>query len=277
MGSEWLVGASGLFRGSPEGGWTQVGQISYPVNAILRRDENIIVGSEGGLWEVRGERWIQWHDETMTLVLGLTTSEDDLGVAVASAYGIATGALDENQVPRWLWYSDDLVVNERYSNVVITDPNHASRWLVGTEAGVLVCEGKKWVKTSLINRPVRGLCWAQGAFWAGADTGGIWRSEDGVEWEAVGQGLEDVPVYSLGWAGDCLIAGTEMGIAVGDGRGRWALTGPTIRVRAVNAVGSLWLAGANPGGLWYSESQGRTWKKTGDFKRVQAIVPMEEG
>lgn len=277
MGSQWLVGSNGLFCGALQEGWAKVGPAAFPVNAILPRASSVVVGVEGGLWEVRDERWIQWHDETMTLVLGLAATDVDLGVVVASAYGIATGSLDENHVPRWQWYSDVLNVNARYSNTVVVDPSDSQRCLVGTEAGVWVCEKWKarWHASSLADCPVRSLIWSQDVFWAGADRGGVWRSVDGVDWQQAGAGLEDVPVYSLAWADDRFIAGTEKGIAVGDGSGDWRLVGPTVRMRAINASDSVWLAGASPGGLWFSENRGQSWQKTGNFNRVQAIVAVE--
>ena len=277
MKSEWLVGASGLFYGTHGGGWSKVGLAAFPSNAILCRKSGVVVGTEGGLWQVQGERWIQWHDETMTLVLGLVAADVGLGVVVASAYGIATGSLDENDVPRWQWHSDDLKVNARYSNVVVVDPNDGKRWLVGTEAGVWVCEdrGKRWTESSLVDCSVRALIWDHDSFWAGADCGGIWQSEDGVDWKSVGAGLEKTPVYSLAFAGDRLVAGTEQGIVMGDGVGHWSFVGPAVRMCAVNASDSVWLAGASPGGLWFSENLGGSWQKTGDFNRVQVIVPAE--
>ena len=67
--------------------------------------------------------------------------------------------------------------------------------------------------------PVRTLCQAHDAYWAGADQGGVWRSADGVDWKRAGLGLEHTPVYALAPADDRLIAGTEQGVALGDGVG----------------------------------------------------------
>ncbi|MBT3603763.1 MAG: hypothetical protein HN521_11905, partial [Candidatus Latescibacteria bacterium] len=124
-------------------------------------------------------------------------------------------------------------------------------------------------------RPVRGLCWALGAFWAGVDDGGVWRSEDGVSWARAGGGLDDVTVYSIACTDDRLLVGLEGGIAVGDGVGRWMHQGPKIRARVVAAQGDIWLAGASPGGLWWSSDLGQRWQKTGDFASVRSIFARE--
>lgn len=278
MKSEWLVGANGLYCGTPYTGWTQVGPTEFPVNAILNCRSHLVVGTEGGLWKIEDERWIQWHDETMTLVLSLAATDVGVGVCVASAYGVATGTLDDNNVPRWQWYSDGLKVNARFSNAILADPKGSGRWLVGTESGVWVCEGygKLWTPSSLTDRPVRAMIWVHDAFWAGADWGGVWRSEDGVDWVPVGSGLNQVPVYALAWAHDRLVVGTEEGIAVGDGAGRWIFTGHALRVRSVGVSDSCWLSGRNPGGLWFSTDQGQTWQRTGNFNSVQTVVCREE-
>ncbi len=279
MDTVWLVGSNGLYHGAPKKVWQAVGACSFTVNGILQMPTGLVVGSDTGLWEISegSQRWVQLHDETMTSILGLAPTSVGIGFVVASAYGVATGELDDLGVPRWSWYSDALAVNERYSNVIVADPNDPLRWVVGTEAGVLVREhgDGKWIHTSLTGRPVRGLCWALGAFWAGADGGGVWRSEDGVSWARAGGGLDETTVYSLACVGDRLLVGLEGGVAVGDGVGRWALQGPKIRARVVAAHGDMWLAGANPGGLWWSENDGQKWQKSGDFGSVRSLMVRE--
>jgi hypothetical protein len=279
MDTNWLVGANGLYQGAPQKEWQAIGACSFTVNGIVQTDSGLTVGSDTGVWEIASgsERWVQLHDETMTSALGLASVPVGIGIVVASAYGVATAEMDDLNVPRWTWYSDELAVNERFSNVVLVDPNHPLRWLIGTEAGVLVREHERgeWVHTSLIGRPVRGLCWALGAFWAGVDDGGVWRSEDGVSWARAGGGLDDVTVYSIACTGDRLLVGLEGGIAVGDGTGRWAYQGPKIRTRVVIAQGDIWLAGASPGGLWWSSDLGQRWQKTGDFASVRSILARE--
>ena len=70
-------------------------------------------------------------------------------------------------------------------------------------------------------------------------------------------------------------ASCKGGVAVGDGVGRWIFQGPKIRARAVAAHGDLWLAGANPGGLWWSTNQGQKWQKSGDFGSVRSLIVRE--
>lgn len=281
MDTEWQVGASGLFVGSPGKGWKPVGAYAYPVNGIAQIEQGRVLGTETGCWCVPtgGGRWVQWHDETLTSVLGLAVAPVGVGIVAASAYGIATAQADASGMPRWIWHSDELGVNARYSNAILADPADALRWLVGTEAGVLVREHAegRWVYTSLMDRPVRALCCAAGAFWAGTDGGGIWRSVDGVTWQRAGTGLDDATVYALAWTGDRLLAGLEGGLAVGDGAGCWTPLGPKLRVRTVGAGADVWLAGANPGGLWFSDDAGRKWRKTGEFVSVRTVAPQEEG
>jgi len=253
------------------------------------------VGTDGGLWQIPAgtDQWVQWHDETLTLVQGLipvtagpnapeaagvaAESAHGVGVAVASAYGVATGGLDELGAPRWRWHSDALSVNCRYTNDLLVDAGRDGRWLAATEGGVLVTEsaGSEWSTTSLAGVPVRTLCHAHGAFWAGADEGGVWRSPDGVGWTPAGIGLGHTPVYALAPSDDRLVAGTERGVALGDGEGTWALSGAPLRVASVAVAADRWLAGACPGGLWSSEDSGETWRRTGSFDNVRVIATPE--
>jgi ligand-binding sensor domain-containing protein len=284
MESEWLVGENGLFRGSPARGWTRAGGYPYCVNGIVRFGAGLVVGTESGCWYAppRG-RWLQCHDETLTSVLAIAATPAESQLIAATAYGVATADASPEEpppqetAPRWRWHSDDLGVNGRYSNALLVDPADDLRWLVGTEAGVLVREhgADRWLYSSLTDRPVRALCAADGAFWAGTDGGGVWRSIDGLTWNRAGAGLDDATVYSLAWTGDRLLAGLEGGLAIGDGAGFWKRFGPGLRVRTVAAGAGSWLAGASPGGLWYSDDAGGRWRKTGDFVSVRTITRRE--
>lgn len=278
MTTEWLIGENGLFRGSPARGWNRVGPYAYCINGNVRVGDAVVVGAETGCWRVPSEgRWVQWHDETLTSVLAVAAAPVGVGIVAASAFGIATGEADSpTGIVRWTPLSDPLPVNARYSNAIITDPSDPLRWLVGTEAGVLVREhaAGRWHFTSLADRPVHALCAAAGVFWAGAD-GGVWRSADGLTWARAGAGLDDAVVYSIAWTGDRLLVGLEGGLAVGDGEGPWARSGPALRVRAVAAATDAWLAGASPGGLWVSQDAGRRWRRSGDFVSVRTVVAEE--
>ncbi|MFH1570293.1 MAG: hypothetical protein ABIL09_20035 [Gemmatimonadota bacterium] len=274
----WLIGAGGLYGETPEG-WKRLGAGSFGVTAILRRPDGVLVGVDGGLWHIPAgtDRWVQWHDETLTSVLDLAPVPSGVGAVVASAYGVATGALDDLGAPRWTGHSDALTVNHRYSNAVLVDAADPTRWIVGTEDGVMVAEGSGagWRTASLTGHPVRALCRAADRYWAGADDGGVCTSVNGMDWARAGQGLDDVSVFSLAWTGDRFLAGTDRGVAVGDGRGRWQLGGMPLRVAAVGAADGRWLAGASPGGLWESRDAGATWRHTGDFQWVRVVVAPE--
>ena len=278
----WLIGAAGLYRGHPAGPWQQVGQYEYPVTCILRKGAQTVVGTVGGLWEIPpdGEMWVQLHDETLTEVLHVAAASDDPGLIAASPYGVAIPHLDDLGAPRWTSCSDDLSVNERYTNAVLPDPENPERWLVGAEAGVLVAEenGRRWLRTNLTGAPVRALCHAMDAFWAATDDRGVWRSKDGVFWQPAGRGLDGIPVFALAECNGRLLAGTLDGIAAGDGKGYWRRTGPRVTVTAVAADPSapnVWLIGASPGGLWLTENSGEQWRKIEHHTTVRAIVPPE--
>lgn len=279
MDTVWLVGANGLSCGAPQKGWASVGGQAFTANGILRTDTGLVVASDTGLWEIPNgtQQWVQLHDETMTSALGVVQAPVGIGIVVASAYGVATAQKDDLGVPRWTWYSDTLAVNERYSNVILADPKDGLRWLVGTEAGVLVREHNedRWVYSSLMGKPVRGLCWAHESFWAGVDDGGVWKSKDGVTWLRAGKGLDDTTVFSVTGTDDGLLLGLDGGMAVGNGEERWVCQGPKMKTRVVAVDGQVWLAGANPGGLWWSENGGTRWQKTGDFVYVRSILKGE--
>ena len=179
---------------------------------------------------------------------------------------------------RWNFWSDDLLINERFSNAVLVIDNE--RWLVGTEGGILVAEdgGKNWTHTSLSGTPVRGLCRALGSFWAGTDERGIWRSEDGVNWRQAGRGLDQGTVFSLTESGGRIVAGSLEGIVVGDGEGNWQRLGPRMLMAAVAADpadDSVWLAGGDPGGLWITRDAGETWQQMGVPATIEAILAPE--
>ena len=275
----WLVGTgAALYQGENGGSWEQVGGYSFRVTSILRQKDRVVVGVGSGLWEVdfEGGFWKQLHDETLTEVLAVDALPGDPGVLAASAYGVATGKRDELGAVRWSFWSDELRVNERFSNAVLATED--GRWLVGTEAGVLVAEdgGRRWTRTSLMGGPVRGLCRALGSFWAGTDERGIWRSEDGLRWERAGRGLDEGTVFALTESAGRIIAGSLDGVLVGDGEGRWHRVGPQMLMAAVAAhpvEEDVWMAGGDPGGLWITEDGGKKWQQTGGITtRVEAIL-----
>lgn len=298
---DWLIGSQGIWSRDPGGqipdgqspgdqtpgdqpsegldGWARIGAGAFAVSAVQRAPDGLLVATEGGLWQIPTgtDQWIQWHDESLTLVHDLCAVPVGIGVAVASAYGVATATLDELGTPRWRWQLDDQSPDGRYTNALIADPTAPHRWLAATEAGVLLTEdsGQTWSSTSLSGVPARSLLCADGTYWAGADHGGIWKSTDGSSWSPAGSGLEETPVYSLAQCSTGILAGTDRGVAHGGGTGEWHLSGAPLRVAAVAVHEGCWAAGATPGGLWFSADEGETWRKDGHFQHVRVIAPPE--
>ena len=281
----WLVGAGGGLFWSEDGtGCRQVGGYRFRVTSLLRNGTRICVGTGSGVWEVPGlsDRWIQLHDETLTEVLDLASVPGDPGVVAASAYGVAVGARDALGAVRWSWPSEGLAVNERYTNAIAVDPENAHRWVVGTEAGVLVAEedGRRWTHTGLTGTPVRAVCHALGTWWAGTDNRGIWRSSDGLAWRRAGGGLDEGTVFALCESDGRMLAGTMEGVVVGDGEGRWYRTGPRALMGAVAAHperSSCWMAGALPGGLWVTEDGGDHWRYVPGLPSMIEAIAAPEG
>ncbi len=281
----WLIGASGMFSCDGESPWRRVGGYGFRLTAVIRESDRVLASTGNGLWQVprTGGPWIQLHDETLTEVLAIASLPgSDPGVVAASAYGVAVGERDELGAVRWTSCSDLLRVNERFSNAILVDPTDAERWLVGTEAGLLVAtdNGGHWHRTSLIGKPVRALCHHAERFWAGADEGGVWTSSDGFTWERAGRGLDADTVFALTASDGRLLAGTGRGVAIGDGSGTWHQTAPQMRVSAIAAHPedhSYWMAGADPGGLWWTGDDGHTWQQHAGFGIVEAIIAPERG
>ena len=281
----WLVGTGGGLYGSVDGvGWENMGGYTYRVTSIVRSGNRVCVGVGSGLWDVwAGDRpWVQLHDETLTEVLDLAWAPGDPGVVAASAYGVGVGQRREHDAVRWTWLSDELAVNERFSNAIAVDPADENRWLVGTEAGVLVAEdaGKRWVHSGLMGMPVRALLRIGDTWWAGTDARGVWQSADGLAWRRAGRGLDEGTVFALAAANGRILAGTTEGMVIGDGEGRWQRMGPRGLVGAVAChpqAAGFWMAGCVPGGLWVTEDAGRTWRYVpGVPKVVEAILAPED-
>lgn len=284
MRAMWLAGGPGGLFSSPEGAsWSPVGESRLRVTSIVRTPSRTCVGVGGGVWEVPGDgsRWRQLHDETVTEVLDLGTVAGDPGLVVASAYGVAVGARDELGAVRWASRSAELAVDERFANTIAVDPHNPHRWLVGTEAGLLVAEdeGGSWTHSGLMGTPVRGICHALGCWWAGADERGIWQSPDGLAWRRAGLGLDEETVFAVSASGDRILAGTMGGAVVGDGRGHWHRCGPRGLVAAVAAHPedtSCWMIGLLPGGVWTTRDSGRSWRHAPDLTgRIETIIAPE--
>lgn len=309
--NHWLIGSKGVYHGTIGGSWTRIGAQEYGISSLIREPERLVAGASwgSGLWEWSDEagrsdrtsqadqvdqadqssqadqpdqtdRWKQLHDETLTEIMAIASIDGSPGVVAGSPYGIATGRYDEVGAVRWTHHSDALRVNERFTNAILVHPDEPTTWLIGTEGGVLIAEdrGAAWRRTSISGTAVRALACIRGQFWAGTDDRGIWHSEDGQRWDSAGHTPDGGAVFDLMLAGDDIIAATEHGVAVGDGSGHWVRTGPRHLCAAAAchpASTSTWLTGATPGGLWYTEDGGRTWRQIPGFVNVRAIIAPE--
>ncbi|MXW06123.1 MAG: hypothetical protein F4Z81_13815 [Gemmatimonadetes bacterium] len=283
----WLIGSKGVYHGTIGGSWTRIGAQEYGISSLIREPGRLVAGASwgSGLWEWPNDsdqvdRWKQLHDETLTEIMAIASIEGSPGVIAGSPYGIATGRYDDLGAVRWTHHSDALRVNERFTNAILVHPEEPTTWLIGTEGGVLIADdsGAAWRRTSISGTAVRALACIHGQFWAGTDDRGIWRSEDGERWDSAGHTADGGAVFELMRAGDDIVAATEHGVAIGDGSGHWVRRGPRHLCAAVRChPGSMstWLAGATPGGLWYTDDGGHTWHQIPGFVNVRAIIAPE--
>ncbi len=291
--NHWIIGSKGVFHGIIGGSWTRIGAQEYGISSLIREPDRLVAGASwgSGLWEWpngtgqadqadQAVRWKQLHDETLTEVMAIAAIEGSPGVVAGSPYGIATGQYDDVGAVRWTHHSDALRVNERFTNAILVHPDDPSSWLIGTEDGVLVVEdsGANWNRTTLSGTAVRALAYIRGFFWAGTDDRGIWRSEDGVRWDSAGHTPDGGAIFDLTEAGETILAATQYGVASGDGSGHWVRMGPRHLCASVvchPGSTSTWLAGATPGGLWYTDDSGAAWHQIPGFVNVRAILAPE--
>ena len=301
----WLIGSKGIYHGTIGGSWTRIGAQEYGISSLIREPARLVAGASwgSGLWEwpndadqsgaadqadqpahadqtAQADRWKQLHDETLTEIMAIAPIEGSPGVIAGSPYGIATGRYDKLGAVRWTHHSDALRVNERFTNAILVHPDEPKTWLIGTEGGVLIADdsGAAWRRTSISGTAVRALACIHGQFWAGTDDRGIWRSEDGERWDSTGHAADGGAVFELMRAGDDIVAATEHGVAIGDGSGHWVRRGPRhlcAAVRCHPGSTSTWLAGATPGGLWYTDDGGHAWHQIPGFVNVRAIIAPE--
>ncbi len=310
----WLIGSKGVYHGTIGGSWTRIGAQEYGISSLIREPDRLVAGASwgSGLWEWpnnagpagqtdqsdrpgrsnqsaqsaqsaptdRTDRWKQLHDETLTEIMAIASIEGSPGVVAGSPYGIATGRYDDLGAVRWTHHSDALRVNERFTNAILVHPDEPTTWLIGTEGGVLIADdaGASWRRTSISGTAVRALAFMRGHFWAGTDDQGIWCSEDGERWDSAGYAADGGAVFELILAGDDIVAATENGVAIGDGSGHWVRRGPRhlcAALRCHPGSTSTWLAGATPGGLWYTEDGGHAWQQIPGFVNVRAIIAPE--
>jgi hypothetical protein len=273
----WLLGTGrGIYQSLDGWNWTRMAEYDYGITALAFGSQGILAACGSGLWQVlpHDAMWVQMHDETLTEVMDIACVDGGKGLVAASAYGVATGSRTEDGVMRWRWHSDDLPVDARFTNAIVVDT--PERWLIGTEAGVLVTEdgGDVWQWTSLVGVAVRGLYFGQGCWWACADNG-FWKSDLGVSWERAGKGLADVVVFDAAVMEDSVVLGTEDGVWCGDGVGGWQKAGLHGQVRAIDVhkkETNLWVAGCVPGGAWVTDNAGESWAYLPDLPGSVDVV-----
>ena len=279
-GDDWLAATqSGLWLGRPGGTWRGSGPYEHALNSLTSFADGIVAGADGGLWLIaRGEpRWRQLHDEVLTLVEAVSMTSDELqSLVVATGYGVHLPAVAEHDVLRWSNCSEALSApSARFSTALhLLD---SETWLVGTETGLFVCteHGRRWSATSIAQVAVRALLSTDEGVWAGTDDGDIWFAADGLAWQhhaclAPTESAATESVLSLATNHHgVLLAGTTGGIVVSDGNG-WRSTGPTLPMAAVAVDGrtpSTWVAGAAPGGLWWTED-GDAWQQAAEAPKT---------
>jgi len=267
--------------GTPAEGWRRLGPFTYVTNDVHvgwseDSTSRVLVAGGNGLWQTTGDpqhRWVQLHDETLTEVTAVRDTKD--GVVVAGTYGVSCATLDDLGVPRWQSQTEDRVPDERFTNTLQIGEDGLR--LAGTEAGVLISEddGSSWRLSDLRDTAVRALCRVGDRWMAGSDTRGLWASLDGLSWKSVPS--PTTAVFSI-HAGRHLLLGGYDGVYVQQGGSdSWRRVGPRALIRALGVDDSVpngvWLAGADPGGLWVSEDEGVSWQRTGDFGAVHCICP----
>ena len=295
--SQWLVAASaeattgihivqgpGLYSGNPiENSWVRVGNNQSTGFSLHRTQHIIIMGANHGMYSLNREnrKWNQLHDETLTEVLAVASSSiGDPGLIAGSPFGVASSYKDDLQAIRWTFHSDKLSPNERFTNTVLIDPDDHSRWICGTEAGIITYtdSGSNFEHGNICDVPVRALHHNHEGFWAGCDQGGIYNSLDGLSWKLSVKRIE-VPVYGITSCNGEIVAATGRGILFGTSKTLSNLLGPQMLFAdvAIDPSNSKhWLAAASPGGLWFSTDIGEQWEQITPFKNARCILPPEK-
>lgn len=266
--NKWLLGSGrGVYQSDDGWQWTRLAAYDYRMMSLVADEDGIVGACGSGLWHIVPDNpiWVQLHDETLTEVMDVARLPD--GFVAASAYGVATGQYDDAGVMRWQWHSDDLPVNARFTHAVVVDS--PTRWVIGTEAGVLVSEdaGVTWARTSLTGVCVMKIKHLDDCWWACAQDG-VWMSDDGMLWQRAGKGLDGCAVFDVDACGDDLVLGTENGVWRGEGHGAWEKVGLHGQVHGIGVhktQADLWLAGCVPGGVWVTDSAGVSWSYLPDL------------
>ena len=126
-------------------------------------------------------------------------------------------------------------------------------------------EGKSWVRNAALPaKKIRCLLAQDGQLYAGADTDGVFVSDDeGLAWSDLGQGLPPYSqVFALAIVEGKLFAGLYSKGLFGwnELEHRWVKVGQVSPLVLATSGGTL-IAGHNPGGLFWSSDLGVSWSK----------------
>lgn len=269
----WLIGThAGIYTDAGQDGWQRLGGYQFAINGIDRKHGRVLAATGSGVWEVRKDRWIQRHDETLTEVMDVMVAGDS--IIAASAYGIAYGRTEPSQATRWQWLSDSLPVNQRFTNTILSLGGTGQ--LVGTEGGLLVHDGSGQFQPTEITDGIRDLVRFGTRYLAATDSG-IWTSEEGLLWQ---KGSVDDGAFALAATGDLALAGTEDGVLTSKDGDHWqAARLAGMRVCAVEISGAdpdHWCAGGVPGGLWISKDGGRCWQDVPQIPNEVEVISAPE-
>lgn len=279
---DWLVATqSGIWMGRPGEGWSASGPYEHSLNCLTRHAGGLVAGADGGLWFVApGDlRWRQLHDEILTVVEAVVSTGDEMtDLVAATGYGVHLPQADAHQALRWKNHSSALTSpSVRFSTALHSlDPQ---TWLVGTEAGLFVAHerGDHWAPTAVSGTAVRALLSTDAGLLAGTDAGDIWQSANGRDWTHHSR-IDRAPgILSLAdGKNGCLLAGSTRGVIVFDGA--WHATGPVLPMAAIamdDRWPSTWVAGAAPGGLWWT-TDGDNWQQVANTpKAIRHLLPPE--
>ncbi|MBM3847240.1 MAG: hypothetical protein FJ405_13275, partial [Verrucomicrobia bacterium] len=152
------------------------------------------------------------------------------------------------------------------SRRIISFVAQATKLFAGTDGqGMLVSSdtGMSWVvNRSFSSKKVRCLLAHKDLLYAGTDTDGVFSSTDGGQsWSSFNEGLPaNAQIFAMSMAGDRLFAGLySKGLYVWkEPEQRWTRTGP-VRPLALATMGTVLIAGHNPGGIFWSEDSGAPW------------------
>ena len=245
---------------------------------------------------VEGSGWAQESRNSGPNQLGQTMAMPGMMAGAtnrAATYLLTQSSGTSHQPPAWpmpmlmsrlgtwnlMWMGQGFLAATQQSGPRGRDKLYSSNWgMLGAARRILRSRdgGVGWERTDLMGSPVRCIERIGDAWWAGTDDRGLWRSDDGHTWKRV-----DCPtaaVFSIAAADNWLLVGGYDGIYRRDVDDVWKRSGPRALFCCLVVDADIWVAGADPGGLWYSQDEGRSWHRTGPFLRVCVVCgPMGGG